>query len=103
MMLVAFATTAVFMLHLWTACAVLTLGVHVGVSLTIDRRFDPGSWEKLALALLVLLGPLGSCLEVLLVLRVWRDIRPQLHDRRNRGRADGGPASAVLNPQVEIL
>jgi hypothetical protein len=76
-MFLSLATTLILLLKLWVAAALLTLLIHAGVSLAIDRRFTPGTWEKLALALLMMLGPLGVCLEIVLVVTVWQDIRRQ--------------------------
>ena len=59
-MLISLMATLQPLLQVWLACALLTFLIHAGVSLLIDRRPDPGSWEKWALGLLALLGSVSN-------------------------------------------
>ena len=62
------------MIWIWCGSALLTVALHVGISLLIDGRVDLGTWGKLALSGMGLLGPLGLCLEVVLLAFVFRDM-----------------------------
>lgn len=92
-MAVLLSATWLSFLQLWLTCALLTGTIHIGISLAIDRRFTPGLWEKWALALFMACGPLGVCLEVLLVLKVWQDIQLQRRCGTDRGRPGIAPPS----------
>jgi hypothetical protein len=102
MMTVALGTTAVWLLQLWTVCAVATFSLHAGVSLVVDRRFIPGLWEQWALALMMLLGPFGVGLEMMLIWKVFQDIRGQRATGGCKGRSGSGTAPAHFRTGTEL-
>lgn len=73
-----------FVLLVWICSVFLLIVIHLAAALAIDRRIALGTWDKTALILLSLLGPLGLCIEVLLLRQVFIDIRQQLPRRRKR-------------------
>ena len=71
-------------LLVWICSAFLLIIMHLASALAIDRRIALGTWDKTALILLSSLGPLGLCLEVLLLRQVFADIRQQPQTRPKR-------------------
>lgn len=62
-------------LQIWFYCAVTLITAHLLSAILIDGEVALGTWEKIALSLFVLLGPLGIMLEACLLIRVFSDIR----------------------------
>jgi hypothetical protein len=65
----------------WLVSAALTLGMFVAVSWIFDRRVVFSTWVKLALAVLMPAGPIGTVLMATLLLKTslhtLREIRRQ--------------------------
>ena len=69
-------------LQIWFISAVILVSAHLSAGLLIDGCMALGLWEKVAISLFILLGPLGLLLEAWLLFRVFADILSQLSCRR---------------------
>ncbi len=64
-----------FTLCIWLCASLTTCLLHIGATILIDGRVRLGLWEKLALAVFTILGPLGTLLELWLLIMVLCDIQ----------------------------
>lgn len=64
-----------FTLCIWLSAGLTTCILHIGAAILIDGRVRLGLWEKLALTVFTILGPLGTLLEVWLLIMVLCDIQ----------------------------
>lgn len=70
-----------FWLTIWTLCGGLSLLLYGLVSFWFDRHLVLSTWIKAWLALMLLLGPLGTLLTLRFLLGLSRDIRNELRRR----------------------
>jgi hypothetical protein len=74
----------------WVISASLTIGFFTLLSLVFDGRVSMSSWIRLALATMSLLGPAGTLLTIVFLLRGAAEVSRELREIRRCG--SPGPA-----------
>ena len=86
------------LLWFWTFCATASLAAYAAVSFWHDRRFVTSTWINLWLALMVLLGPLGTFFTIRTLTRIINDIRCEVQRLQAAGEAI--PQSRLSRPRA---
>lgn len=68
------------LLLIWPASGLLTLLLYAAVAFRYDRRFVVSTWIKLWLAVMLLLGPVGTLLTGSTLWQIVRAVRRELRE-----------------------